>query len=263
MNLLDEIIASKRKEIEVRRKQTSIDQLIKMPLFDKEKLSVSQAIKEGSGIIAEFKRCSPSAGKILDKDLETVLGFYNENKVSGYSVLTDEPYFGGSLMDLQKAAAIANGPVLRKDFIIDEYQLFEAKANGADAILLIAEVVDAYHAESLTTIAHSIGLEVLMEFHSAEEIEKINDSVDLIGVNNRDLKSLETRIETSEKLIKQLPFGALKITESGIHEVNQLKFLYDLGFEGALIGEGVLKNEALLSELTEAANHIKTVRYEN
>jgi indole-3-glycerol phosphate synthase len=263
MNLLDEIIASKRKEVEVRRKQIPIDKLIKMPLFEKEKISLAKSIKDGSGIVSEYKRCSPSAGKIQNKSLEEVIAFYNDHQVSGYSVLTDEDYFGGNLMDLQNASSLANGPVLRKDFIVDEYQVFEAKANGADAILLIAEAVDAYHALALTTIAHSMDLEVLMEFHSAQEIEKLNDSVDVIGVNNRNLQTLETRIETSEKLIKQLPFGAVKITESGIQEANQLKFLYDLGFDGALIGESVLKSPTLLSELTRAANETKLEAHEN
>ena len=263
MNILDEIIAAKRKEVAVRREQLSIDKLTKMPLFDKECQSLSKSIKEGSGVIAEYKRCSPSAGKIQNKPIEEVIAFYKEHPLSAYSILTDDNYFGGSLNDLSLAESLVDSPVLRKDFIIEEYQVFEAKAYGADAILLIAEAVDAYHALALTTIAHSIGLEVLMEFHSEGEIEKLNDSVDVIGVNNRNLKSLETRIETSEKLIKHLPFNAVKITESGIQQVNQLKFLYDLGFDGALIGESVLKTPGLLSDLTSAALNSKLVRDEN
>lgn len=263
MNILDKILDIKRKEIEVRRKQQSIDTLIKQPLFSTETKSLSESIKNGSGIIAEYKRWSPSAGKIQNKSIEEVVGFYKAHNVSGYSVLTDEEYFGGRVGDMKTAKSVVEGPILRKDFIIDEYQLFEAKAYGADAILLIAEALDAYHALSLTTMAHSIGLEVLMEFHSAEEIEKLNDSVDVIGVNNRNLKTLETRIETSEEMLKYLPYNKVKITESGIEQANQIKFLYDLGFSGALIGESVLKSPGLLAELSEAALGAKIVNHEN
>jgi len=263
MNILDKILDIKRKEIEVKRRQQSIDSLIKQPLFSSETISLSDSITNGSGIIAEYKRWSPSAGKIQDRSIDEVVGFYKEHNVSGYSVLTDEEYFGGRVGDMRTAKRVVEGPILRKDFIIDEYQLFEAKAYGADAILLIAEALDAYHALSLTTMAHSIGLEVLMEFHSAEEVEKLNDSVDVIGVNNRNLKTLETRIETSEEMLKFLPYNKVKITESGIEQANQIKFLYDLGFSGALIGESVLKSPGLLAELSEAALGAKFVNHED
>jgi indole-3-glycerol phosphate synthase len=263
MNILDKILDVKRREIEVKRRQQTIDDLTKFPAFNSETISLSESIKNGSGIIAEYKRWSPSASKIQDKPIEEVVEFYKKHNVSGYSVLTDEEYFGGRVGDIRTAKRVVEGPVLRKDFIIDEYQLFEAKAYGADAILLIAEALDEYHALALTTMAHSIGLEVLMEFHSAEEIEKLNDAVDVIGVNNRNLKTLETRIETSEEMLKYLPYNQTKITESGIEQVNQLKFLYDLGFDGALIGESVLKSPGLLSELTAAALGAKIVNHES
>lgn len=263
MNILDKIIALKRKEIEVKRQQQSIDILTNFPAFNSKSISLSNSIKNGSGIVAEYKRWSPSAGKIQDKSIEEVLEYYKNHDVSGYSVLTDQEYFGGNIQDISSAKKIVDGPILRKDFIIDEYQLFEAKAYGADAILLIAEALDSYHALSLTTMAHSIGLEVLMEFHSADEIEKLNDAVDVIGVNNRDLKTLDTRIETSEEMLKYLPYNQVKITESGIEQVNQLKFLYDLGFDGALIGESVLKSPDLLSDLTNAALGAKFVNHES
>lgn len=262
MNLLEKIIASKRTEVAIKRKELPLDLLTQLPLFEAPAKSLKSAIKNGSGIIAEFKRKSPSAGEIQDRNIKEVLSFYNQNKVSGYSILTDKERFGGTLNDLESANKSAAGPVLRKEFIVDEYQVFEAKAFGADAILLIAEALDEYHVTHLTTIAQSIGLEVLIELHSAEQIDKLNDSFDLIGVNNRNLSTLKTDIAASEDLIKYLPYQAVKITESGIKHPDELRSLYALGYEGCLIGEAILDNPGLLPQLTAAANNLKMVGYE-
>ena len=262
MNLLDKIILAKRQEVEQKRIAQPLDLLTKFPFFEQPVRSLSQSIKNGTGIIAEFKRKSPSAGEIQDKPLGHVVDFYLRNEVSGISVLTDEERFGGTVEDLKSARAISTAPVLRKEFIIDEYQIFEAKAFGADAILLIAEALDEYHATHLATIAYSIGLEVLMEFHSKDELKKLNDNIDVIGINNRNLKTLKTDLKTSEELLKYLPYDKVKITESGIHHPDQLRALYAIGYEGCLIGEAVLKDPQLLTQLKDAANNLKLVNHE-
>lgn len=263
-DLLKEIIANKRKEVEANRNSKPLAELVKSPLFEREAVSFEKSILSGNGIIAEFKRKSPSAGKLSEgHKLESTVLSYQENKVSGYSILTDHKYFGGSIADLKEAKGLVHGPILRKDFIIDEYQIFEAKANGADAILLIAEALDEYHARYLSTIAHSIGLEVLMEFHSAEELHKLNENVDVVGVNNRNLKTLKTDIRTSFELIRQLPFGLTKIAESGISSPYEIQELLSVGYNGFLIGESVLRHEGLLKRLVESVEKTKSLRYEN
>ena len=262
MNVLEKIVASKKIEVEQKRKDLPLDLLTKLPLIEAPVRSLKSSIKNGSGIIAEYKRRSPSAGIIQDRPIEKVIDLYNQHQVSGYSVLTDKERFDGSIADLIIAREQAAGPILRKEFIVDEYQVFEAKAHGADAILLIAEALDQYHATHLTTIAQSLGLEVLMEFHSIEELEKLNDAVDVIGINNRDLKTLKTDISKSEELIKYLPYKTVKITESGIKHPDELGSLYAMGYEGCLIGEAILQDSKLLSQLTDAANNFKLVSYE-
>lgn len=259
MNMLEKIIEVKKQEVALKRSQQSMDKLTDLPLFNSPVRSLVQALKDGSGIIAEYKRRSPSAGEIQNRKIEDVVQFYAASGASAFSVLTDDSFFGGRVGDLRTVKQLVNGPVLRKEFIIDEYQIFEAKAYGADAILLIAEALDEYHATYLTTIAKSLDLEVLMEFHSEEELNKLNDAVDVIGVNNRNLKTLQTDISTSERLIKYLPYNTLKITESGISSSADLQKLYSMGYEGCLIGESVLKNELLLPEIVEAANNIKSI----
>lgn len=263
MNVLDKIIARKKEEVAHKRKAISLQELTRLPAFQNPTVSLAKSLKAGNGIIAEFKRKSPSAGKFHDLQLEEVLRNYNRQKVSGYSILTDEEGFGGEVVDLQLAKSIASGPVLRKEFIIDEYQIFEAKAYGADAILMIAAALDEYHATYLTTIAQSIGLEVLMEFHSTAELNKLNENIDIIGVNNRDLRSLETALSHSEDLIKHLPYNAVKIAESGIKHPVDIEYLYGLGYEGCLIGEAILKDPNLLKQLTQTAERSKTIIYEN
>jgi indole-3-glycerol phosphate synthase len=257
MNVLDKIIEVKKQEVALKRKQISTDQLTDRPLFNRPVISLSDALKKGTGIIAEYKRKSPSAGEIQDRKIEDVAKFYESQGASAYSVLTDETFFGGKVGDLRTVKNEVQGPVLRKEFIIDEYQIFEAKAYGADAILLISEALDEYHAMYLTTIAKSLDLEVLMEFHSEEEMEKLNENVDVIGVNNRNLKTLKTDLSTSERLMKYLPYNKVKITESGIRSAEDLLKLYSIGFDGCLLGESVLKDVNLLPELVAAANNSK------
>jgi len=262
MNFLEKIVAEKHKEVKQRREITSIKSLTEMGFFSRETISFSDSIKNGSGIVAEFKRMSPSAGLFnRDGDLEDTLAFYQSHNVSGYSILTDKEKFGGELIDLTYSREVVTGPILRKDFIVDEYQIFEAKAFGADAILLIADALDEFHCENLAIVAKSLGLEVLMEFHSKEELRKINDNVDVIGINNRNLKTLKTDVQTSIDLIKYLPFDKVKISESGINSPSQIKTLLDVGYDGFLMGEYLLKSKAEngLKDIVNMSNILKSV----
>lgn len=258
MNLLNEIVKNKKREIELARERISIRELVEMPMYHEERKSLKQGIKDGAGIIAEYKRKSPSAGLITELGLEEVLTSYKQNGASAFSILTDEKYFGGNVADLKKAREFGK-PILRKDFIIDEYQIFEAKAYGADAILLIAEILDTYHGKYLCQIAQSIGLEVLMEFHSLDQLYKIPESVDLIGINNRNLDTLETSLNSGIELIKHLPVSAFKIAESGIKSIEEINMMYNHGFNGCLIGESLLTNEQFKVEINalRKANKMK------
>lgn len=266
MNFLDKIVASKHEEVKYRRTMTSIKSLTEMELFSRETYSFSNAIKKGSGIVAEFKRMSPSAGSFnIDGILEDTIAYYQSNKVSAYSILTDNERFGGDLIDVSTTRALVTSPILRKDFIVDEYQIFEAKAYGADAILLIADALDEFHCENLTTVAKSIGLEVLMEFHSKEELPKLNDNVDVIGINNRNLKTMKTDVSTSIDLIKYLPYDRVKISESGISSTAQIEQLINVGYDGFLMGEYLLKSKAEngLKLIVDQALNLKKMNCEN
>lgn len=257
-NLLNKIIEQKHLEVALGRKERPIEQLVKLPLFNVESKSFSKAVKEGSGVVAEFKRKSPSAGAIGGANkLEEIIALYKSNKVSACSILTDFNYFGGSIKDLEEAKRLIDVPLLRKDFIVDEYQLFEAKAYGADVVLLIAEALDEYHAKHLVTIANSIGLEVLMEFHSADELNKLNENVDVVGINNRNLKTLEVDLNKSISLMKQLPYNVVKIAESGIKSVAEIKQLLAVGYDGFLIGESILKDEKKIAEFVHESLEVK------
>lgn len=247
MTILDEIIEYKKKEVGSCKELTSIGELEAMELFSRKVYSLKSSIlnPERTGIISEFKRKSPSKGIINDKALvEEVTQGYAQGGASGLSVLTDFNFFGGTIEDLIKARNANTIPVLRKEFIIDEYQITEAKAFGADAILLIAAVLDAHEIENLYKAANKIGLEVLLEIHDEEELNKINGHADLVGINNRNLKTFEVNIENSIKLASMLPAEMPKIAESGISSVDMIKNLKTKGFDGFLIGENFMKTPA-------------------
>jgi indole-3-glycerol phosphate synthase len=246
MNILEKIIAQKRIEVAQRKAEVSVSDLEKGPFFKSEAYSLKAFLldKTKTGIIAEYKRKSPSKGIINDKaSVEEVTTAYATFGASGISVLTDSEFFGGSLADLQKAAIINKVPLLRKDFMIDEYQLLEAKAYGASVILLIAANLSVAEVKSLAGAAKKLGLEVLLEIHNEQELEHICDEVDLVGVNNRNLKTFEVSLETSVQLSNQIPSGKLKISESGIHKVEDIYYLQQYGFKGFLIGENFMKQE--------------------
>uniref|UniRef100_UPI00321647C3 indole-3-glycerol phosphate synthase TrpC n=1 Tax=uncultured Draconibacterium sp. TaxID=1573823 RepID=UPI00321647C3 len=260
MNILDKIIETKKVEVANQKKVVSIDQLEKYPGFSRKCNSLkANLLKKGaSGIIAEFKQKSPSKGEINFKaKVETVTKAYVEAGASCLSVLTDYEYFGGNLANLAKARETnPDIPILRKDFMIDTYQIVEAKAYGADVILLIAACLEKAQALELAQKAKELGLDVLMEIHNAEELEVINDYVDIVGVNNRNLKTFEVSLETSVELSKLIPEKFVKISESGLSGAKEIKYLKENGFKGFLIGETFMKTnnpgeacKQLISEL--------------
>ena len=208
-------------------------------------LSLKDALLESShGIIAEFKRRSPSKLWInKEADASIIPMEYQKNGAAALSILTDENYFGGTIDDLQKAVALTSIPILRKEFIVDEYQILEAKMYGAHAILLIAAALTPQQCKQFTQTAQSIGLEVLLELHDESEIEYISPLNNMIGINNRNLGSFETNVEKSYKMIDSLPKEAVLISESGISDPQMVHDLRQAGYKGFLIGENFMKTE--------------------
>jgi indole-3-glycerol phosphate synthase len=247
MDILDQINNHKRTEIAEAKSKVSVEELKASPYFLRKSNSLKGALmaEAASGVIAEFKTQSPSKGVINgDAEASEVTAAYAEAGATGLSVLTDNRFFGGSFEDLAKARwANPNTPILRKDFMLDPYQIYEAKAHGADVILLIAESLSKGLLLELTQIAKEIGLEVLVEVHSAEELEKLNPMVDLVGVNNRNLKTFEVDVQTSIRLGELIPAQFVKISESGLSDPESIAQLRAAGFKGFLIGETFMKTD--------------------
>jgi indole-3-glycerol phosphate synthase len=240
--ILDEIIASKHKEVAANKISQPVQLLEQMPGFTRETISLKESLERRPGIISEFKRKSPSKGIINDKASVTdVVSGYDKHGASAISILTDMPFFGGSNKDLEVGRSVTSKPILRKDFIIDEYQLIEARAIGADVILLIAANLSPARAKQLAKFAKSLQLEVLLELHAEEELAHICDEVDLVGINNRNLKNFEVNLEHAVRLAEKLPAGKLKIAESGINNVETILYLKQQGFDGFLMGEYFMK----------------------
>lgn len=243
MNILDKIIEYKRKEVAEKKQLISESLLRENDLFKRPVFSLKEfLLDEGkTGIIAEFKRRSPSKGIINDQvDVADITAGYTRFGASGLSVLTDEAFFGGSREDLVKARENLI-PILRKDFIIDEYQIVEAKAMGADVILLIAACLSPEEVRSLAGFARKLDLEVLLELHGEEELDHICDETELIGINNRDLKTFAVDIERSLMMAEKIPSNKLKIAESGISTIENVRLFQQHGFRGFLIGENFMK----------------------
>lgn len=261
MDILDQINNHKRREIAEAKSKVSIEELKASPYFKRPANSLKAALlAEGaSGVIAEFKTKSPSKGVINDEvEASEVTAAYVAAGVSGLSVLTDDNFFGGSFEDLAKARwANPKTPILRKDFMLDPYQIYEAKAHGADVILLIAESLSKNTLLELTQTAKEIGLEVLVEVHSAEELEKLNPQVDLVGVNNRNLKTFEVDVQTSVQLSGLIPEQFVKISESGISDHESIAQLRAVGFKGFLIGETFMKTDNPGKACTEFIQKLK------
>ena len=255
-NILDKIIESKKVEVASRKLETPVSVLEKAPAFSRKCLSLKQSLLNSeSGIISEFKRKSPSLGWIHeDADVVDITSGYNASGASGISILTDLEYFGGTPMDLMAARPFISCPVLRKDFVIDEYQLYEAKAMGADVVLLIAAALTVEQTLELAQKAHELGLEVLLEVHNAEEIGHANDYVDMLGVNNRNLKTFEQSIQTSFDLAALIPDKFVKVSESGISKTETVKELRKVGYKGFLMGENFMKEENPTAALARFVN---------
>ncbi len=245
MNILDKIIIDKREEVESIKNVLPVHFLQKSPMFSRRTLALSESIKSGSGIIAEFKRRSPSKQVINQNSsvIDVVKG-YEKAGVSGISVLTDTKYFGGALEDLIQTRNTVEIPILRKEFIIDIYQIYQARAFGADAILLIASILTEQEIINFSNLAHQLELEVLLEIHNEEDLHKSNlTHIDLVGVNNRNLKTFEVSIDISKNLSDLIPSDKIKISESGISSIEAIKDLKKYDFQGFLIGENFMKTD--------------------
>ncbi len=243
-NYLDKIVARKREEITPLRSQNYRAKLQAMIADAPPTLPFAQSIRQRNGIIAEFKRRSPSKGPIHeDISPRDVVADYSNAGVSAISCLTDHDFFGGSLSDLREAAQYASVPLLRKEFIIDEVQILEARAYGASAILLIAAILTPDEARHLALTAQQLDLEVLMELHADNEVDYISQGVTVAGINNRDLRSFHVDLDNSIRVSHLLPHNLPRISESGIHGVNDMLRLHNAGFDGFLIGECFMRQQ--------------------
>ena len=244
MDILEKIVRDKRIEIDLRKALIPISQLEASVLFNRETVSLTDALKKSStGIIAEHKRRSPSKSVINNNlNVQDVASGYQKAGVCGMSVLTDGKYFGGSLDDLLTARASSIIPLLRKEFIIDEFQILEAKAHGADVILLIAAILTREEIKQFSKLAKSLDLDVLLEIHNENELHKsIMPSIDMLGVNNRNLKTFDVSLDTSKTLSNIIPNDFVKVSESGISSIEAIKELQPYGYQGFLIGENFMK----------------------
>ncbi|MDH3796240.1 MAG: indole-3-glycerol phosphate synthase TrpC, partial [Flavobacteriaceae bacterium] len=233
------------KEVAFRKTQLPISQLEETPFFARECLSLSKQLLESpSGIIAEFKRKSPSESEInRSVEIEDVARGYEAAGASGMSVLTDSLFFGGDLTDLVAARQSASLPLLRKDFMIDEYQLYEAKAHGADVILLIAAVLSAQKIVDLTSLARHLGMEVLLEVHNETELKNsFTAGIQMLGVNNRNLKTFNVDIQTSIELAALAPEGVTLVSESGLKSPQDVITIRKAGYRGFLIGTHFMRH---------------------
>lgn len=266
MNILDKIVAAKLIEVKEKKKLVPVERLKETAAYRSPCNSlVTELTKTGvTGIIAEFKRKSPSKGIINDKvEVGYVTEAYQNNGACGISILTDEPFFGGNNNDLEYARTILNIPILRKDFMIDEYQLMEAKSIGADVILLIAACLSPQRVRELATAAKKLGLEVLLEIHNEQELQHICDEVDIVGVNNRDLKTFIVDVNRSIELSPQIPAGKLKISESGINDPATILSLRQHGFSGFLIGETFMKEQDPALAFSHFVHQLNEERHAN
>lgn len=243
-DILNDIVAKRKQTVAQLKMVVPVGAWEMMPLFTKKTISLKEALTnaDSTGIIAEFKRASPSKGIINDSaNIFDVIDSYENYGASGVSILTEPIFFNGNNDDILSVAGSLRVPILRKDFIFDEYQLLESKAIGADVILLIAASLSPKQVRKLAGYAKKIGLEVLLEVHNEKELQHICDEVDIVGVNNRNLKTFEVDINTSLRLFNKIPTGKIIITESGISNVETIVTLKQAGFKGFLIGETFMR----------------------
>ena len=262
--MLDEIISFKKGEVSECKELYPSKLLEKSVCFESDTVSFKSSIcrKDLSGIIAEFKRKSPSRGNINEyAKVEPISIGYMQAGAVALSILTDEHFFGGFLSDLSEARKFNNCPILRKDFIIDEYQIIESKSIGTDVILLIAAALTEDQVKSLSALAKSLGMEVLLEVRSKEELDRcMNENIDVVGVNNRDLASFTVDIEISLKMLEHIPSGVTKISESGISDPKIAHSLQEAGYDGLLMGERFMKSSKPDLACAEFIKELKELR---
>lgn len=242
-NFLDEILSNKREEVALKKQIFQGKNWENFPFFARNCFSLKQNLLYSPiGIIAEFKRKSPSKGWIhADARVEEITFGYNAEGAAGISILTDTDFFGGSTEDITTVRNQISCPVLRKDFVVDEFQIYEAKAIGADVVLLIAAALTIPEVKNFARLAHRLGLEVLLEVHNKEELSYLNEFVDVVGVNNRNLKTFQVDTGISADLAGYIPTEFVKISESGISNIETVKELNQLGYRGFLMGENFMK----------------------
>lgn len=246
MSILKEIVTSKKEEILQRKRTHTLSSFESLSSFHKQCPSLKEYLlhPDGLGIIAEFKRKSPSKGAINTKaNLQEVVVGYEQSGVSAISVLTESKYFDGNDSDLQTAKNCTSVPVLRKDFVVDIFQIAEAKAIGADAILLIAEILEKEQLDEYLNFAHSIGLEALIEVHGEKDLHKLPKSAQIVGINGRNLNTFNVSLNHTTAMLKQLPSGIVTVAESGISSVDDYLMLRQVGFNAFLIGEYFMKHQ--------------------
>ena len=259
-NILEEIVANKRIEVDIQKKETSIDDMLRI-ISDcsiKTKSFKESLANSSTGIIAEFKRKSPSKGWIFENaKVEEVIPSYSQSGASAISVLTDYNFFGGTFDDIKLAKSLTETPLLRKDFMVDEFQIYQAKMFGASAILLIASSLTVFETEKMAMKAKELGLDVLLEIHNEKELGHINQWVDVVGINNRNLGTFTTDIQISFDLGEKIPAEFVKISESGISQPQTVIDLREAGFKGFLMGENFMKTDnpgKALAEFIQALN---------
>lgn len=262
MNILDQIVAHKKEELSARRRRRSISGFRDMEYFDRGTISLMESVKDHypMAVIAELKRSSPSAGVLREHlDPPLLAGEYERSGAAAISVITDERFFGGSLDDLPVVRKAVNVPVMRKDFIIDEYQIFEAKAHGADAVLLIAAILDKSQLTELFMAAGELRMESLVELYEKGEIDKLDfDRMKLVGINNRDLRTFAVDVGRTMEMCKLFPGDVTVVSESGITSIDHLLQLRNAGIAAALIGECLMKSPSpgeTLRQLLAGAAH--------
>ncbi len=242
-NILDKIVANKKIEITKQKEETSIESLEeKIDILRYKGQFKKNILNSTTGIISEFKRRSPSKDWIFkDARIEDIIPAYSEGGASAISVLTDYDFFGGTFEDIRKARSLTTTPILRKDFMIDEFQIYQAAAMGVDAILLIASCLSEGELKVLAHRAKSLGLDTLLEIHNEAELSHINEYIDVVGVNNRNLGTFETSVQASFDLAAKIPNNFVKISESGISSTETVKRLQEVGYQGFLMGENFMK----------------------
>jgi indole-3-glycerol phosphate synthase len=252
MSILNKIVETKKEEVNLLKLKYKM-----LDFVNKNRLNIDffNALRKNDGIavIAEIKKASPSKGVFVENfnHLE-IAKLYNSSLASAISILTDEKYFQGNIKFLKDVAKNKIKPLLRKDFIIDEIQIYEAYAAGADAILLICEILDKYQIAEFTALSHKLGMNVLLELHSAKQLDKIDFNLNkIVGVNNRDLNSFVTNIKTSGDIFKLLPSDIVKVAESGIFTRDDVLKLKDYGANAILVGEAIIKSNNMLEKIKE------------